>query len=463
MTDNEVSNVQTENPLGTEPIGRLLRRFAVPSCISMIVNALYNIVDQIFIGRGVGYLGNGATSVILPLTVLALGVSFLFGDGCAAFYSMKLGEKKPEEAANSVGTAVLCAVIGGIVLGVVCSIFLSPLCWLTGATEAIYPYAMDYGRVIVAGLPMVVFFAGMSSIVRADGSPGYSMAGLLTGCVTNIVLDYIFVFPLDMGVRGAAIATILGQAANTVIFLFYFRRFRQVRITKKNFRIRLPYVRRICQLGISSFIIQMSIVVIMIVTNKLLVFYGAKSKYGSDIPLTAMGVTMKINNILIAIMNGIAAGALPIIGFNYGARNLDRVKKTIKMSVGIAMLCGVAATFFFQMFPEQIISIFGSESDLYVEFSVLCLRVFLLLCVLDGMNNVIPTCFQAVGRPGYSALSSCLRQLILNIPPAIIAPVFVGVTGILWNGPIACASAFIINIIMIRKIFRKLEQEMGRG
>lgn len=459
--ESEINKLQTENPLGTEPIGKLLRRFAIPSCVSMIVNALYNIVDQIFIGRGVGYLGNGATSVILPLTVLAIGLSLLFGDGCAAFYSMRLGEGKKDEAAASVGNAVLCSVVIGIVLGIICSVFLSPICWLTGSTEAIHPYAMDYGRVIAMGLPLVVFEAGMSSIIRADGSPKYSMAGLLAGCVINIVMDYIFVFPLDMGVRGAAIATVMGQAVNAVIFVFYFKRFRQVKMTKHIFRIRLSYVKRICQLGISSFIIQMSVVVIMIVTNKLLVFHGASSKYGADIPLTAMGVTMKINNILIAIMNGIAAGALPIIGFNYGARNLDRVKKTIKMSVGVAMLCGVVATFFFQMFPEQIISIFGSESDLYVEFSVLCLRLFLMFCILDGMNNVIPTCFQAVGRPGYSALSSCLRQLILNIPPAVIVPIFVGVTGVLWNGPIACAAAFVINLFLIRKIFRDLEREMG--
>ncbi len=453
---SNTKEMETENPLGTQPIGKLLRSFAIPSCVSMIVNALYNIVDQIFIGRGVGYLGNGATTVILPITMLALGLSLLFGDGCAAYFSMQLGKGQKQDAANSVGNAVLCAVIVGIVLGIVCNVFLGPICWLTGATESIYPYAMEYGRVIALGLPLVVFEAGMSSIIRADGSPKFSMAGLLLGCAINIVMDYVLVFPLQMGVRGAAIATVMGQAANAVLFLFYFFRFKQIRLTKETFRLRKKYIVRICQLGVSSFIIQISVVVVMVVTNKLLVLHGAGSKYGDDIPLTAMGVTMKINNILIAIMNGIAAGALPIIGFNYGAGKVDRVKKTIKMSVATAMAAGAICTFFFQVFPEQIVSIFGTESDLYMEFSVLCLKVFLMLCTLDGMNNVIPTCFQAVGRPGYSALASSMRLMGFTIPAEIILPLFLGVTGILWYGPIAMAAAFIMNIILMRKVFREL-------
>ncbi len=452
---------RTENPLGTQPIGKLLRSFAIPSCVSMIVNALYNIVDQIFIGQGVGYLGNGATNVILPLTVLAIGVSLLFGDGCAAFYSMQLGRGKREDAANGVGNAVLCSVIAGLVIGIVCSIFLKPICYLTGATDVIMPYALDYGRIIVMGLPIVTFEAGMSSIIRADGSPKYSMAGLLAGCVINIVLDYVFVFPLQMGVRGAAIATVCGQVANAVIFFLYFFQFKQIRLTKNIFKIGGQYIRKICQLGISSFILQMSVVIIMIVTNKLLVFHGANSKYGAEIPLTALGVTMKINNILLAVMNGIGAGALPIIGYNYGAQKMDRVKKTIRMSVITAMICGAVATFFFQVFPEQIVSIFGTESDLYMEFSVKCLKLFLMLCVLDGLNNVIPTCFQAVGKPGYSVMASCMRQMVFNIPPAVIVPLFIGVTGVLWNGPIASVAAFVMNLILVKRIFGKLDQELG--
>ena len=455
--DADSARVRTaeENPLGTEPIGKLLCRFAFPSCISLIVNALYNIVDQIFIGRGVGYLGNGATNVILPVTVLAIGIGMLFGDGCSAFMSMQLGKKDEEAASAGAANTILCLIASSILLCILTSLFLRPICMLCGATETILPYAMEYGRIIFLGLPFSMFTGGMSSIIRADGSPSYSMAGLLSGCLTNIVLDYIFVFPLDMGIAGAALATVIGQAVNVLIFIGYFARFRHVRLTKSRWRMRPSFVGRICQLGASSFILQMTVVVIMIVNNKLLVYWGALSKYGADIPLTALGVTMKVNNILIAIMNGIGAGALPIIGYNYGAGNMDRVKQTIKLSVGTAMFCGVIATVCFQLFPGAIVSIFGTESELYMEFGILCLRIFLLLCVLDGLNYVLPTCFQAIGRPMYSVAASLIRQIIILIPAAVILPFFIGVTGVLWAGPVAQGGAFIVNLFLLRTVLKQ--------
>lgn len=466
MADNEVKAIQKvkteENPLGTEPIRKLLRNFAFPSCISMVVNALYNIVDQIFIGRGVGYLGNGATNVIMPIMILGIAIGLLFGDGCAAFYSMQLGRKRENEAAKGVGTAFLGAVLVAVVLDILLNLFLEPFCNLAGATETILPYAMDYGRIIAVGLPFSVLSCSLSSIIRADGSPKYSMAGLLLGCGINVVFDYVFVFPLGMGVSGAALATILGQIANTILYLVYFTRFKHVKITKDIFRIRPAYLGRVCRLGVSSFVLQMSVVVVIIVSNKLLVYWGGLSEYGSDIPLAAMGVTMKINNILIAIMNGIAAGSLPIIGFNYGAGNLDRVKKTIKMAVGVAMFCGVIATLCFQLFPEQIVAIFGEESELYVEFGVKCLRIHLMLCILDGLNNVIPTCYQSVGRPGYAVFCSLMRNLVIAIPVMCIFPFFMGVTGVLMFGPVSAGAAFVMNLFLSKKIFRDLDRELGK-
>lgn len=455
------SNIQEENPLGTEPIGKLLRGFALPSCISLIVNALYNIVDQIFIGQGVGYLGNGATNVILPVTIVAIGLGMLFGDGCSAFVSMQLGRKRDAEAAQGVGTAVLCIIGVGILLGIVTSLLLEPLCLLCGSTETILPYAMDYGRIIFIGLPLSMFSCGMSGIIRVDGSPKYSMVGLVVGCLLNVVLDYIFVFPLGMGVSGAALATVLGQLTNTIFYAAYFARFKHIQVTRSVFRFQPKYLSRICQLGFSSFILQMAVVVIIVLNNKVLVKYGAMSKYGSDIPLAALGVTMKVNNILIAIMNGIGAGALPIIGYNYGAHKLDRVKQTIRMAVFIAMLSGAIATVCFQVFPRAIVSIFGTDSELYMEFGILCLRIFLLLCTLDGMNNVVPTCFQAVGRPKYSVLSSLVRQIVLMVPSILIIPVFLGVTGALWAGPVAMGGAFILNIFLVRRVMNELDQEMA--
>jgi Na+-driven multidrug efflux pump len=237
-------------------------------------------------------------------------------------------------------------------------------------------------------------------------------------------------------------------------------RFQHITLKKAYWKLNVNYIGSICKLGVSSFVNQLSVVIIMVVTNRLLVYYGGMSKYGAEIPLTALGVTMKINNILLSVMSGIGAGVLPIIGYNYGAGNFDRVKKAMKLSVGSAVVCGAIATVCFQFFPEQIVSIFGTSSDLYMEFGVKCLRVFLALCVLDGLNNVIPTCFQAVGKPGISAVSSLCRQVVFNVPPIIICPMFVGVIGCLWNGPIACALAFVLNLILLRIVMKKLKKEM---
>lgn len=443
-----------ENPLGTEPIGKLLVKFAVPSCIAMIVNALYNIVDQIFIGQGVGYLGNGATNTILPLTIFTIAIALLFGDGCAAFFSMKLGEKRPEEAAKGVGTALICAMVFGIAVCILMNVFLTPICHLTGVTDLILPYALDYGHIIVSGFPFVAFSCCFASIIRADGSPIISMVGLIAGCVTNIVLDYIFVFPMQMGVKGAALATIIGQAVNCVIFLFYFTRFKHVKLVKEIWRVNLTYLKRICRLGSASFIIQISVVFIIIVVNNLLIRFGAKSEYGPEIPLTALGITMKVNNILLAIMNGIGAGALPIIAYNYGAGNQKRIRQAVKMAIGSAMICGAIATIFFQCFPYQIMAIFGAEGELYIKFGVLCLRVYLMFSVLDGLNNVIPTCFQAMNRPGFSVISSTMRQIGFMVPAQIIMAYVMGVTGILWGGVIAAGLSFILNVIMLQKCMK---------
>ena len=373
---------------------------------------------------------------------------------------MQLGRKKPEEAAKGVGNAMICALAIGVIICALCSIFLKPICHLTGVTDLILPYAMDYGRIIVAGFPMVAFTCCFASIIRADGSPKFSMAGLVFGCITNIILDYLFVFPLHMGVQGAALATLCGQLVNSIIFLFYFTRFKQVKLTKGTWKLSGKYIREIARLGISSFIVQIAVVVIIIVTNNLLIIYGAKSVYGAEIPLTALGVTMKINNILIALMVGIGAGALPIIGYNYGAGNLERVKKAIRLAVISATICGAIATVFFQIFPEQIVAIFGAESDLYVDFGVKCLRIFLMLCTLDGVNNVVPTCFQAVNKPGYSVVASVMRQIGFNVPPAIIFAALFGVTGILWGGPVCALLSFVLNLFLMRAVFKRIDQEL---
>ena len=313
---NSKTNVKA-NPLETEKISKLIILFSVPSIISMVVNALYNIVDQIFIGQGVGYLGNGATNVIMPMTVIIIALSLLVGDGAAAYLSLKLGEGNGNAAAKGIGNALCATLAIGVVLCILFNIFLKPLCILFGATEGILPYAIDYGRIISFGVPFAAISSSMAGIIRADGNPKYSMAGLLIGCITNIILDPIFIFVFHWGVKGAAFATIIGQIFNTILYIAYIKKFKSITLDKSSFILSGKVLAKVGSLGISSFITQIAIVLTMAISNNMLVSYGAKSIYGSDIPLTTIGITMKVNQIIMAVIIGLSTGAQPIFGYNY--------------------------------------------------------------------------------------------------------------------------------------------------
>ncbi len=451
---------KTENPLGTEKISTLLRKFAVPGIICMVVNALYNIVDQIFIGRGVGYLGNGATNVIMPMTVITLALSLMTGDGAAAYLSLKLGAKQPDKAAKGVANAVVFLTAGGIIIGALYMIFLEPLCKLFGATPETLPYAKDYGFWIAAGMPFSCLCAGLSGIIRADGSPKYSMAGLLTGSVINLICDPLFIFVFKWGVTGAAIATILGQLANAVMNILYLRRLKTITLKKEYFIPDGQTLKKIFSMGISSFITQMSIVLVMTVSNNLLVKYGAMSPYGAEIPMTTMGITMKVNQIVMSIILGLATGAQPIFGYNYGAKNYDRVKKTLKLVLIIAETVMITAFIIFQSAPMVIINIFGSESETYNQFAVMCLTRFLMLVCINGVQIVSGIFFQAIGKPVFSAVLSLSRQVIFLIPAMFIYPMFMGVEGILWAGPTADAIAFILATTLLTVNVKKMGKEL---
>lgn len=447
-----------ENPLGTENIGRLLVRFSVPGIICMVVNALYNIVDQIFIGRGVGYLGNGATNVIMPMTVIALALSLMTGDGAAAYLSLKLGAKQPDKAARGVAGAAVVLVMGGVVISVVYHLFLKRLCLLFGATSETLPYALEYGRIISLGIPFSCLCSGLSGIIRADGSPKYSMAGLLTGSAINLICDPLFIFVFHWGIAGAAWATILGQFANAVMCLLYFRRLKTVTLKREYFIPRMKIIGRVWSMGISSFITQMSIVLVMAVSNNLLVKYGAMSRYGAEIPMTTMGITMKVNQIIMAVVIGLSTGAQPIFGYNYGAGNMGRVRKTLKITLITAEIVLCCAFLIFQLAPMAIVNIFGSESELYNEFAVMCLKRFLMLCCINGFQLVSGIFFQAIGKPVFSAVLSLSRQVVFLIPAMIIFPVFMGVEGILWAGPAADATAFLLSVTLLTVNLKKIRQ-----
>lgn len=442
-------NAKIESPFSTEPIGKLIAKFAVPCVISLLVNALYNIVDQIFIGRGVGYLGNGATNVVFPITVIALAFALLIGDGGAAFLSLKLGEGDRESAQKGVGNSIIMVTIAGCIMLVVAIVFLNPIVQVFGATDKLLPYALDYGYIIAIGLPFTMISTAMNSIIRADGSPKFAMVSMLLGALLNTILDPIFIFGFHMGVQGAAIATVIGQIASFVLSVLYVKKFKSIVITKSSLKLKGAVCRMVLGFGVSSFITQISITIVMGVTNNMLAKYGAQSVYGAEIPLTAMGIVMKVNQILISVLVGIAAGSQPIIGYNYGAGNYQRVKKTLGIAVVAAEIVTVIAFAIFRLVPMSIVSLFGAEDSLYNEFAVKCFQIFLMFCILNGFQTVAGIYLQAVGKPIKSAIVSLSRQIVFLLPAAVIIPQFLGVEGVLWAGPIADGLAFVLALIMI--------------
>lgn len=442
-------NISKINPMETESIGKLITKFSIPCIISLLVNSLYNIVDQIFIGRGVGYLGNGATNVVFPITIIALAFALLIGDGCASFLSLKLGEKQVKSAAKGVGNSIVMLIAIGIVFLFVGVLFMDQIITVFGCTDLIRPYALDYGIIIAIGLPFMIIGTGLNSIIRADGSPQFAMITMLVGAALNTILDPIFIFTFDMGVKGAAIATIIGQIASFILCIAYIKRFKSFKFNKGLLKIDYKICRVILSFGISSFITQIAITVVMGVTNNMLTIYGAQSVYGSEIPLTALGIVMKVNQILISILVGIAVGTQPIIGYNYGAKKYERVKKSLLISIILATIVSIVGFIMFYFFPQPIINLFGAEEGLYNEFAIKCFKTFLMLCVFNGFQTVAGIFFQALGKPVKSAVISLSRQIVFLVPAAIILPRFLGVEGVLWAGPLADGLAFLLAVIYI--------------
>lgn len=454
---------EVKNPLGYEPIGKLIGRFAIPCVISLMVNSLYNIVDQIFIGRGVGYLGNGATNVVFPITVITLAIALLIGDGAAAYLSLKLGQGDRESAGRGVGNAIVLSAASGLMLLTAGLLFFRPLLYLFGCTDVLFPYASEYGGVIVLGIPFVVVGTALNSIIRADGSPRYAMASMILGAVLNTALDPVFIFVCKWGVYGAAAATLTGQIASCAVSLLYLRKFRTVPLKKEYLLLRPKSCKAVASLGISSFITQAAIVVVMAVTNNLLARYGAQSVYGAEIPITALGITMKVNQIMISIIVGIAAGAQPIIGFNFGSGQLDRVKKALKWMMLSAATVTVIFFVIFQFGTQSVINLFGAEDGLYNEFARKCFQIFLLTCVLNGFQTVAAIFMQAIGRPVKSALLSLSRQIVVLVPAAFFLSSRLGVDGVLWAGPAADTTAFILAAALLTLEMRKLTKSGLKG
>lgn len=451
--------MENSNYLGTEKVGTLLRKFAIPCICSLIISCLYNIVDQIFVGNGVGYLGNVATGVIFPITVVGWGLSLFFGDGAAAALSVSLGRGETEDIHRSVGGAVLGSFLSGVAVVVIAYLWGDSLLRLIGATDANIQMAHDYGVIIFAMMPLAMTQNTLASIIRADGSPKYAMAAMLTGAILNIIGDPVAIFVLDMGIKGAAWATILGQFVSFVICAAYLGRSKTFRVKASSFKPSAALLKPVMALGTSSLLTQLSIVIITVVNNILLVKYGAQSLYGADIPLAAFVVIMKLFQIVLNIAIGIAAGAQPIVGYNYGAKNYDRVRELLKLMIQWTVIVGLICMVLFEAVPGVFIRMFGSADDpIYFDFAVLCLRIYLALILVTCVQKVCAIFLQSIGKAKAAAPLSILRDVLL-IVFSLLIPVFSGVTGIFWAAPIADILAIVITAAVMVRVWKELSRE----
>ena len=435
---------------GTESIPKLLVSLAVPAIIANLVNALYNVVDQIFIGQKIGFLGNAATNVAFPLTTICLAIGLMTGVGAATNFNLELGRKRPKRAKSVAGTAVTMLLLGGIVLCILINIFLRPMLTAFGATNQIFDYAIEYTQITSLGIPFLLFAIGANPLVRADGNAFYSMLAIVVGSLVNTILDPLFMFGFDMGMDGAAWATVIGQFVSAVILALYFFRFKSVKFELRDFKIRIREIGILFALGTSPFIFQCSALIIQIVTNNLLKIYGAKSIYGSEIPIAVAGIVMKINVIFIAIVLGLTQGAQPIAGYNYGARKYTRVREILNLTLKVAFVISIVAFAIFQIFPVQIISVFGNGSELYFKYGTKYMRVFLFFIFLNGIQAAITMFLTSIGRASKGAFLSLVRQIISLLPLLIILPNFMGVDGIMFAFPIADFMAFVVSVIVLK-------------
>lgn len=452
-----------ENPLGVRPVKGLLFSFSIPAIISCLVNSVYNIVDQIFIGQGVGYLGNAATTIAFPLMTIIMAFATLIGSGGSAYAALRLGEGRKREALLTLNNLLVIAIGLGILLAATGLIFLKPILTLFGATETTMPYAIDYTSIVLMGVPFSVISIALSNMARTDGHPRMSMYGILIGAALNTVLDPIYIFVLDWGVKGAAIATITAQFVSTVVLCYYFLRKGNMRFTRRYMK---PVGRvwyKIFSLGISSGITSLVACIMQVVMNNSLVYYGNQTEITGDVALSAMGIVMKIAMILASVCIGFGIGAQPILGFNLGAKKYARVRHTYLLAVSIAtgsILIGWAVC---QLAPHVVLSLFGKENQTFTDFAVRCLRIYLGGIFCAGFQIVSTNYFQATGQPLKASLLSMLRQLILLIPLLLILPLFFGLNGLLYAGPCADIGSAVIVALFILPEMRKLNRRIAES
>lgn len=445
--------MENANDLGTEKVGTLLKKFAIPCICSLIISCLYNIVDQIFVGNMIGYIANGATGIIFPITVVGWGLSLFFGDGAAASLSISAGKGETKDIHRSIGNGILWTFVSGLIVIAISYIAGDKLLWMIGATEENIGMAHDYGVIIFAMMPLAMTQNALAAVIRADGSPRYSMVAMIIGAVINIVGDPICIH--FWGIRGAAVATIAGQLVSFVICAAYLFRSRNFKINASSFKPDGALSRRIMALGVSSLLTQLFIVIITVMNNILLVKYGAMSQFGADIPLSAFVVIMKLFQIVLNIALGIVVGAQPIAGYNYGAGNFGRVRELLKLVLKWTAIVCLVCTVLFEAVPGVFIRMFGSDSELYLQFANRCLRIYLSLILFTCVQKVCAVFMQSIGHAKQAAPLSALRDVLL-IVFSLIMPRMLGVSGVFWAAPIADLIAMAITAAVMVRLWKAL-------
>lgn len=449
MEKSEIS--QFQNPLESESIQKLILKYALPAIASSLVSSIYNIVDQIFVGNKIGELGNAATNVVFPLVMVVTTLAMAVGAGSAASFSLYLGQKEEDRARSVVGNGMTLMVSCGVLVAVLSQWFLRPILTAFGGRGQTLEYAIEYARILTLGFPCAILGTGASQLIRADGSPRRAMASTMSGAILNCFLDPILIFGFDMGMTGAALATITGQLVSAVLILSYFPRFKTFRLKWRDFALRTESVARILQLGAAAGANQLAVTLVQIVMNNTLGYYGELSQYGRDIPLACVGIISKVSSIFNGVIFGVSQSTQPILGYNYGAGNYARVKSTFKSAAMI--VTGISCTAFlcFQLFPRQIIRVFGSGDALYYEFALRYFHVFLFCTFIVGVQILSAQFFPAIGKGSVGTVVSLSRQVFFLLPLVIVFPLLWGIDGVLWAGPIADGASGVLALLLVRR------------
>lgn len=447
-------NKETNNPLAVQPVNRLLSQFAIPSIISMLVGSLYNIVDQFFIGQRVGELGNAATNIAFPLSTSCLALALLIGIGGSSAFNLAMGSGHEKRAVNIMGNAVVLLAGSGLVLSIITLLFLKPLLLFFGSPKAVLPYAMEYTKITAFGFPFLLLSTGGGHLIRADGRPRITMLCNLVGAVLNTILDALFVFGLNLGMSGAALATIIGQIVSGALAIGYLMHGKTVTIRRENLRIKWENVTRIASLGMAPCSNQAAMMVVQIIMNQSLKHYGSHSIYGENIPIACAGIITKVNMIFMSFVIGLSQGLQPIASFNYGAGKKGRVKEAYIKAVSIGAVLAVIAFFMFQFFPRQIISIFGDGSELYYQFAIRYFHVFLFFTFVNFMQPITSNFFTAIGKPKVGSFLALTRQILFLLPLILLFPLFLEIDGIMYAGPVADCLAAVVCFIMVYRELR---------